>query len=92
MKNPYADQRHPAHDAIVKALRAQGATVHALDLGPVDLLIGYRGRTFLANVGLRGDRQRWAREWHGAVHTVTTPAEAVGILLGRIYPEPRDAA
>ena len=45
----YAKRVDANQDAIVSALRAAGAYVWIIGL-PVDLLVGYKGRTFLVEV------------------------------------------
>lgn len=78
---------------IVEALRKAGATVqplHAVGKGCPDLLVGWRGLNVLMEVKNpnvpKADRERtpdqvrWATDWHGVVHLVTSAAEAVGLL------------
>lgn len=76
---------------IVRALRAVGATVQSLaDIGKgcPDLLVGFRGDTYLLEVKdgskvpsarkLTEDEERWHKEWHGDnLHTVNSLEEAL---------------
>ncbi len=55
--NRYAKSRDINEPQIVQALRAVGASVTQLDK-PVDLLVGYRGRTYLMEVKQPGERKR----------------------------------
>ena len=90
--NRYSKRRDPNEAAIVAALRNAGAYVHLLDL-PLDLLVGYQGRTYLLEVKLPlgprgGERTEWKpsqREflaaWPGGVaQVVRTPAEALDVI------------
>lgn len=69
---------------IVTALRAVGATVapmHTAGAGFPDLVVGYRGVTYLLEVkGPRGrltkDQVSWHEEWRGHVAIVRTVEEA----------------
>ncbi len=74
---------------IVKALRAVGATVTSL--APVgdgcpDLLVGYRGETYLMEVKtatgkLTPDQVKWQESWRGdPVSTVCTIEGSFGVL------------
>ena len=85
---------------VVEALEALGAWVVRLDL-PCDLLVGWRGMNLLIEVKqphrvtkagkIRADQPaqaEWLRCWPGQVAVVTTPEEAVRLLLGS-YPVPR---
>lgn len=78
---------------VVEALRAAGATVqplHTVGQGCPDLLVGWRGLNLLFEVKdgekppsarkLTEDEARWASDWRGIVHIVTSAAEAVGLL------------
>lgn len=79
--------------SIVRALRAVGATVlHTHQLkNCFDLLVGYRGRTFLMEVKdpaqppskrqLTEGEARFREEWRGSpYHVVHTPDEAIRII------------
>ena len=76
--------------AIVAALRAQGASVYLIKL-PVDLLVGYGGKTALVEVknpdsrygraGLNANQQSWLATWNGGtVATVDSVAAAERLL------------
>jgi hypothetical protein len=77
---------------IVQALKDAGATVAILSdcgRGIPDLLIGYGGRTFLAEIknpsgrGLRFTpaEQTWLETWRGGrVFIITSPEEALDML------------
>jgi len=93
--NRYAKTRDKAEPAIVKALRDYGASVVLVDR-PTDLIVGYQGRTFLLEVknpeqarrpgrGLTPPQIEFHRSYKGCVHVVSTPEEAVGVLVGRRY-------
>lgn len=86
MIRPRAD--HNQRD-IIEALRKIGATVVSLTgvgRGVPDLMVGYRGSTWLLEVkqpgGKRSQRQmEWAASWRGGyVGVVSTPQEAIGCL------------
>lgn len=82
------------HQAIVGTLRKVGATVQSLATvgnGTPDLLVGFRGRTFLFEVkdGARPPSQRkltdmeasWHQRWRGSdLYTVYSPGEALKII------------
>jgi hypothetical protein len=90
--------------AIVRALRGIGASVllvHQLK-NCFDLLVGYRGRTFLMEVKdpaqptskrqLTPGEAAFKATWRGsAYHIVHTPAEAIGIITapGHAHETPR---
>lgn len=70
----YRLRRDASEPAIVDALRKGGASVFRL-VTPVDLLVGYRGKTILAEVKtpgtsygkqLKPSQQRFADSWNGA--------------------------
>jgi len=84
------------HGDIVDALRQAGATVESLaDLGNgiPDLLIGFRGQNFVAEVKdglLPPSRQRltddevlWHRTWNGQIAVVRSVSEALALLRER---------
>jgi hypothetical protein len=86
--------------AIVKALRAIGATVlHTHQLkNCFDILVGYRGRTFLMEIKdpsqpeskrqLTPGEAKFREEWRGSpYHIVHTPDEAIAIIT-RPYATP----
>lgn len=78
-------RRRDANEAdIVKALRRVGAVVELLSMhGAPDLLVGFRGVTYLLEVKtesghLNKAQTDWARDWGGGcVHVVRTPIEAL---------------
>jgi hypothetical protein len=66
----YANKRDAAEPAIVKALQAAGCSVVRMDK-PVDLLIGYRGCTYLCEVKTgKGkyteDQKQFFAAWRGS--------------------------
>ncbi|MDJ0367402.1 hypothetical protein QMK33_19815 [Hymenobacter sp. H14-R3] len=79
--------------AIVKALRAVGASIlytHQLK-GCFDLLVGYRGRTFIFEIKdpaqppsarqLTPGEAKFREEWRGTpYHIVLTPDQAIRII------------
>ena len=87
-------QRDANEPAIVKALRAIGASVHPLHV-PCDLLVGYQGRTYLMEVksplGPKGGasrngqklnekQQAFADAWAGQFAIVRTIQEALDAI------------
>ncbi len=76
--------------AIVKALRAVGATVehlHQLGQGTPDLLVGYRQKTFILEVKtatgqLTEDQKLWHRIWQGLPVAVVCSAEQAFKAIG----------
>jgi hypothetical protein len=84
------------HGEIVKTLEAVGASVQslaALGRGAPDLLVGFQGRNFLLEVKdgrkaaskrkLRPSQVLFHARWIGQIATVTSPAEALAVILGR---------
>lgn len=84
-----AKRRDTCEKAIIQALRDAGASVSQLDgTGLPDLLVGYRGRTFLLEAkddhgkfkiggkksasGLRESQEKWWSTWKGAAPVVVT--------------------
>ena len=79
----YAARVDNAQEAIVTALRQAGADVE-ISGRPVDLLVGFKGRTYLLEVksGKRKRRDQPAQDkflatWRGQVKVVRTPWEAL---------------
>lgn len=72
---------------IVSALQAAGASVLRMDF-PVDLAIGYRGRTVLAEVKLPGaklndNQKQFFATWRGATPPILrTVDDALALLEG----------
>lgn len=74
--------------SIVDALRRVGASVQSLaDVGGgcPDLLVGLRGRNYLmevkaSNKMLNAKQKEWHQTWHGDVHIVRSPEDALGVL------------
>jgi hypothetical protein len=76
--------------AIVAALRAQGASVYLIKL-PVDLLVGYGGKTALVEVknpasrygraGLNTNQQDWLASWKGGPAAIVDSVDAAQRLL-----------
>ena len=76
--------------AIVAALRDIGASVQHLHMvgdGCPDLLVGFRGRTYLMEVKatpksrLTPDERAWHENWRGTVYVVTSPEQAIEIVV-----------
>ena len=65
--NRIAKSRDINEPEIVAALRQVGATVRQLDT-PVDLLVGYKGRTILMEVKQPGEKKRGK----GFIHSLTS--------------------
>jgi hypothetical protein len=85
-RRAHAKQRDINEPRIVKVLRAAGASVTLLD-EPVDLLIGYRGCNFLADVKnpdgadrVTGKQTEFIATWVGQVAIVRTEAEALAVI------------
>jgi hypothetical protein len=76
--------------AIVAAMRAQGASVYLIKL-PVDLLVGYGGKTALVEVknpqsrygraGLNTNQASWLSTWNGGTVATVDSVEAAQRLL-----------
>jgi len=71
------------HDEIRDALERVGATV--VPDGPVDLVVGFRGATYLievktAKVKLRPTQENFVRRWKGHVAVVRTIDEALKVI------------
>lgn len=75
--------------AIVQALRAIGASVqhlHTVGDGCPDILVGYKGRTYVMEIKatkrsqLTDDERAWHESWRGTVYVVTSPDQAVEIV------------
>lgn len=85
--------RRDANEAeIVAAMRRCGASVVRMSIpGAPDLLVGFRGNTFLVEVKapkgkLTGPQEHWIMQWRGGdVHVVRTIDDALR-LLGVIAP------
>lgn len=82
-------KRDASEAGIVAALRAAGASVIRMDT-PVDLLIGYRGQTHLAEAktpgtsygkGLKASQQAFADAWRGGPVIILRSAEDALALL-----------
>lgn len=96
--NRFAKQRDSNEPAIVAALRSVGATVYLLDR-PVDLLVGYRGRTRLLEVKLplgaeggsshsrpNNSQRDFIKSWRGGVSVVRSPLEALEAIGAKTKP------
>ena len=71
---------------IVSALRSIGCDVFLIDL-PVDLIVGYRGRTVLLEVKVPGARGRLTKgqkeffeTYRGEAYVVRTPERAIEVM------------
>ena len=79
--NPKRDANEPE---IVKALEAIGCDVHRLDK-PVDLVVGYRGRTVLLEVKTKGgkltdDQKTFFELFRGEAYVVRTVERAIEVM------------
>lgn len=90
-----AAKRDANEPAIIKALRAVGATVAQVsEKGFPDLVVGYRGATHLIEVkmpgkGLTPDQEKWIQEWRGSkVHVVETPLRALAAIGAAVISGP----
>ena len=87
-----AAKRDKNEAAIVAALEEIGATVQPLSgKGIPDLLVGFRGQTFLLEVKDKGkhltdDQVQWHTWWNGlsvaVVYTNEDAYEALGVVVG----------
>ena len=71
------------HDEIRDALERVGATV--VPDGPVDLVVGFRGATYLIEVKtekgkLRPTQENFVRRWKGHVSVVRSIEEALKVI------------
>ena len=81
----YARRSDKNQQEIIDALRGVGASVtsiHRVGHGIPDLLVGYRGVTYLMEVKgkdgkLTDDEQKWHDEWRGQVAVVRNAREAI---------------
>lgn len=69
---------------IVSALRSIGCDVFLIDL-PVDLIVGYRGRTVLLEVKAPGGRltkgqKEFFETYRGEAYVVRTPERAIEVM------------
>lgn len=77
----YAYHRLDANHAEIRAaLEQAGATVESI--GPLDLIAGHAGRTFLLEIKtakgrVRPKQQRFLSRWKGHAAIVRTPEEAI---------------
>ena len=84
-----AKKRDANEPAIIKALEAAGASVVQLDK-PVDLLVGYGGRTILLEVKnidganrITNDQRSFIDSWNGDAVAIIYNADQALALLGR---------
>ncbi len=76
--------------AIVKALRKIGATVaitSSVGAGFPDLVVGYKGKTYLLEVKTGNDQlntaqRNWHEVWGGHIAVVRTPEQAQVEVIG----------
>jgi len=85
-RGKYRNKRDTEEPAIVEALRRLGCTVERLDK-PVDLLVGYRGRTYAVEVKgpagkLTKAQQVFFETWTGDVTILNSPDEAIEWVRG----------
>lgn len=83
-RNARRDANEPE---IIKALEKIGCDVIQLDK-PLDLLVGYRGKTWLIEVkmpkgSLEDAQDRFMHEWHGQAAVVRTAQQAIDVVTGR---------
>jgi hypothetical protein len=86
----YATRQDGNHRAIVNALRAGGAVVYEIRR-PVDILIGYAGKTALAEIkdlstgygrkGLNDNQKSFLETWNGGTFATITDTEGAARLL-----------
>ena len=86
----FATRQDGNHRAIVNALRAGGATVYEIRR-PADLLVGYAGKTALAEIkdlstgygrkGLNDNQRTFLETWNGGTFATITDTEGAARLL-----------
>jgi hypothetical protein len=88
--NRYAKRRDGNEAAIVAALEAVGCQVERLDR-PVDLLVGFRGQTFLIEVKdprgrsrLQDEQEVFLRDWSGGPAAVVRSEDEALRLIGAV--------
>lgn len=83
--NRYDTKRDANEKPIVQMMRVMGATVYPLDQ-PLDLLVGWRGKTYLAEVKiekakLNAKQQQFVEQWNGfPIPILRSPDEAAAWL------------
>lgn len=94
-------RRDDVEPQIIAALKQIGASVQTLsETGAPDLLVGFRGRTFLLEVkdehgknrrggkrtesGLRDSQEDWWRKWRGTDPAVVTTPEEALRAVGAV--------
>lgn len=88
-RRAFAKKRDENEADIVDALEAIGCHVTRMDK-PVDLLVGYRSRTFLIEVKvdkgkLTEDQREFFAAWNGGnLHVARTPDQAIQIVTETI--------
>lgn len=83
--NRYAKRRDANEAGIVKALVDVGCSV--LQVDAVDLVVGFRGRSYLLEVKtprgeLKPSQERIRAEWRGQYAVVRSVEQALAIVLG----------
>ncbi len=73
-RGQYKNKRDANEPDIVDAFRKMGCTVEHLDK-PLDLLVGYQGRTYLVEVkaekkDLNKTQEDWVKGWRGGFYLV----------------------
>lgn len=95
-RTKHAGRTDANHTAVKTALGGMGCAVQSLGMvgdGCPDLLVGYRGQTFLVEVKdgskpaskrkLTGDQDRWHKWWVGApIIVAKSPDEAIEAVCG----------
>ena len=84
----YGNQRDANEPEIIAALEKVGASVYPLDL-PLDLLVGYRGKTYLVEVKSEKGRYTEGQEefmetWRGQIDVVRSVDQALQ-AIGAIH-------
>lgn len=83
----FADRRDQNEPEIIKALEQIGCSVHQLDQ-PLDLLVGYRGITYLLEIKtdkgkLTKGQADFIPDWRGQLAVVRTTQQAIDIVCGK---------
>jgi Holliday junction resolvase len=103
MPKGYASRVDNNHKEIVIALKEAGASIidmAKLGGGLPDLIVGYKGQTFLVEIknlktqygraGLNKNQKKWLQEWTGGPFSMVTDVEsalrAIGFVKEEISP------
>lgn len=85
--NRYAKRRDANEADIIKTLRQLGCTVIQSDV--VDLIVGYRGHSFIFEVKtekgkLEPSQEKLLAEWRGQYDIIRNTTDALNIIYARV--------